>query len=102
MFRIDSSTSLGLNSDCIASYCIGDLTRSHGLEVPELLPCGYLVGDNNVITVNLKGKNKNGGKKKPTIAFLPMFIFLFFFFAVSLQIFIFEKWANYFNSLGMR
>ena len=79
MFRIDSSTSLGLNSDCIASYCIGDLTRSHGLEVPELLPCGYLVGDNNVITVNLKGKNKNGGKKNPTIAFLPMFIFLFFF-----------------------
>ncbi|XP_060268456.1 neuron navigator 3 isoform X10 [Ovis aries] len=59
VFRIDSSTSLGLNSDCIASYCIGDLTRSHGLEVPELLPCGYLVGDNNVITVNLKGVEEN-------------------------------------------
>ncbi|XP_040089777.1 neuron navigator 3 isoform X6 [Oryx dammah] len=59
VFRIDTSTSLGLNSDCIASYCIGDLTRSHGLEVPELLPCGYLVGDNNVITVNLKGVEEN-------------------------------------------
>lgn len=53
---MDPTTSLGLSSDCIASYCIGDVTRAHSLEVPELLPCGYLVGDNNVITVNLKGK----------------------------------------------
>lgn len=59
MFRIDTSSSLGLSSDCIASYCIGDLIRSHNLEVPELLPCGYLVGDNNIITVNLKGKKKD-------------------------------------------
>ncbi|XP_053750862.1 neuron navigator 3 isoform X6 [Panthera pardus] len=59
VFRIDTSTSLGLSSDCIASYCIGDLIRSHSLEVPELLPCGYLVGDNNVITVNLKGVEEN-------------------------------------------
>uniref|UniRef100_A0A2K6L294 Neuron navigator 3 n=1 Tax=Rhinopithecus bieti TaxID=61621 RepID=A0A2K6L294_RHIBE len=50
---------LGLSSDCIASYCIGDLIRSHNLEVPELLPCGYLVGDNNIITVNLKGVEEN-------------------------------------------
>lgn len=53
---MDPTTSLGLSSDCIASYCIGDVIRAHSLEVPELLPCGYLVGDNNVITVNLKGK----------------------------------------------
>nr|XP_012605779.1 neuron navigator 3 isoform X9 [Microcebus murinus] len=59
VFRIDTSTSLGLSSDCIASYCIGDLIRSHNLEVPELLPCGYLVGDNNIITVNLKGVEEN-------------------------------------------
>uniref|UniRef100_H0X325 Neuron navigator 3 n=1 Tax=Otolemur garnettii TaxID=30611 RepID=H0X325_OTOGA len=59
VFRIDTSTSLGLSSDCIASYCIGDLIRSHNLEVPELLPCGYLVGENNVITVNLKGVEEN-------------------------------------------
>lgn len=56
IFRVDPTTSLGLSSDCIASYCIGDVIRAHSLEVPELLPCGYLVGDNNVITVNLKGK----------------------------------------------
>ncbi|XP_065486385.1 neuron navigator 3 isoform X2 [Caloenas nicobarica] len=59
IFRVDPTTSLGLSSDCIASYCIGDVTRAHNLEVPELLPCGYLVGDNNVITVNLKGVEEN-------------------------------------------
>ncbi|XP_004623806.1 neuron navigator 3 isoform X3 [Octodon degus] len=59
VFRIDSTSSLGLSSDCIASYCIGDLIRSPNLEVPELLPCGYLVGDNNTITVNLKGVEEN-------------------------------------------
>ncbi|KAM5288753.1 neuron navigator 3 isoform 2-T2 [Ctenodactylus gundi] len=59
VFRIDTTASLGLSSDCITSYCIGDVTRSQNLEVPELLPCGYLVGDNNVITVNLKGVEEN-------------------------------------------
>ncbi|XP_010637823.1 neuron navigator 3 isoform X1 [Fukomys damarensis] len=59
VFRIDTTASLGLSSDCIANYCIGDLIRSHNLEVPELLPCGYLVGDNNTITVNLKGVEEN-------------------------------------------
>lgn len=34
---------------------MGEVVRSHASEVPELLPCGYLVGDNNVIKVNLKG-----------------------------------------------
>ncbi|XP_032654845.1 neuron navigator 3 isoform X9 [Chelonoidis abingdonii] len=59
IFRVDPATSLGLSSDCIASYSIGDLIRAHSLEVPELLPCGYLVGDNNMITVNLKGVEEN-------------------------------------------
>ncbi|XP_010412030.1 neuron navigator 3 isoform X8 [Corvus cornix cornix] len=59
IFRVDPTTSLGLSSDCIASYCIGDVIRAHSPEVPELLPCGYLVGDNNVITVNLKGVEEN-------------------------------------------
>ncbi|KAM9578063.1 neuron navigator 3 isoform 4-T4 [Guaruba guarouba] len=59
VFRVDPTTSLGLGSECIASYCIGDVIRAHSLEVPELLPCGYLIGDNNVITVNLKGVEEN-------------------------------------------
>ncbi|XP_066580836.1 neuron navigator 3 isoform X2 [Amia ocellicauda] len=59
VFRVDPLTSLGLNSDSIVSYRMGDVIRAHASEVPELLPCGYLVGDNNVITVNLKGVKEN-------------------------------------------
>ncbi|XP_076845851.1 neuron navigator 3 isoform X2 [Brachyhypopomus gauderio] len=55
VFRLDPLTSLGLNSDSIVSYRMGEVIRTHMSELPELLPCGYLVGDNNVITVTLKG-----------------------------------------------
>lgn len=55
VFRVDPHTSLGLSSDSIICYRMGEVVRSHASEVPELLPCGYLVGDNNVIRVNLKG-----------------------------------------------
>ena len=55
VFRVDPLTSLGLNSDSIVCYRMGDVVRAHASEVPELLPCGYLVGDNNIIKVNLKG-----------------------------------------------
>jgi neuron navigator 2 len=55
VFRVDPLTSLGLNSDSIVSYRMGDVVRAHASELPEMLPCGYLVGDNNVISVNLKG-----------------------------------------------
>lgn len=56
VFRVDPVTSLGLNSDSIMCYRMKDVVRGQASEVPELLPCGYLVGDNNVITVNLKGE----------------------------------------------
>nr|XP_014347334.1 PREDICTED: neuron navigator 3 isoform X4 [Latimeria chalumnae] len=59
IFRVDPVTSLGLNSDSIVSYGIGDIIRAHNMEIPELLPCGYLVGDNNIITVKLKGVDEN-------------------------------------------
>ncbi|XP_069012606.1 neuron navigator 3 isoform X4 [Embiotoca jacksoni] len=59
VFRVDPLTSLGLSSDSIVCYRIGEVIRSHSSEVPELLPCGYLVGDNNVIKVNLKGVKEN-------------------------------------------
>uniref|UniRef100_A0A8C1SZH1 Neuron navigator 3 n=1 Tax=Cyprinus carpio TaxID=7962 RepID=A0A8C1SZH1_CYPCA len=61
VFRVDPLTSLGLNSDSIVCYRMGDVVRSHASEVPELLPCGYLVGDNNVITVSLKGEEAQKG-----------------------------------------
>lgn len=59
VFRVDPHTSLGLSSDSIVCYRMGEVVRSHASEVPELLPCGYLVGDNNVIKVNLKGVKEN-------------------------------------------
>ncbi|KAK7905161.1 hypothetical protein WMY93_017768 [Mugilogobius chulae] len=59
VFRVDPSSSLGLSSDSIVCYRMGDVVRSHSSEIPELLPCGYLVGDSNVIQVNLKGLREN-------------------------------------------
>lgn len=58
VFRVDPLTSLGLNSDSIVCYRMGGVVRAHASEVPELLPCGYLVGDNNIIKVNLKGTKR--------------------------------------------
>ncbi|XP_061663743.1 neuron navigator 3 isoform X5 [Syngnathoides biaculeatus] len=55
VFRVDPVTSLGLSSDSIISYRMGEVVRAHSSEVPELLPCGYLVGESNVVRVNLKG-----------------------------------------------
>ncbi|XP_069760450.1 neuron navigator 3 isoform X3 [Narcine bancroftii] len=59
IFRLDPTTSLGLSSESIVSYNIGDVVRSYNMELPELLPCGYLVGESNIITVNLKGVAEN-------------------------------------------
>ncbi|CAJ0959901.1 unnamed protein product, partial [Ranitomeya imitator] len=59
VYRVDPTSNLGLSSDTITSYSIGDVVRSNNTEVPEMLPCGYLVGDNNIITVNLKGVEEN-------------------------------------------
>ncbi|KAK5877013.1 hypothetical protein CesoFtcFv8_026302 [Champsocephalus esox] len=59
VFRVDPLTSLGLSSDSIVCYRMGDVIRSHTSKVPELLPCGYLVGDSNIIKVNLKGVKEN-------------------------------------------
>ncbi|XP_017158188.1 neuron navigator 3 isoform X12 [Poecilia reticulata] len=59
VFRVDPGTSLGLSSDSIVGYRMGEVIRCHASEVPELLPCGYLVGDNNIIKVHLKGVKDN-------------------------------------------
>uniref|UniRef100_A0A3P9PHC3 Neuron navigator 3 n=1 Tax=Poecilia reticulata TaxID=8081 RepID=A0A3P9PHC3_POERE len=59
VFRVDPGTSLGLSSDSIVGYRMGEVIRCHASEVPELLPCGYLVGDNNIIKVHLKVKDNS-------------------------------------------
>ncbi|KAJ8252080.1 hypothetical protein COCON_G00213920 [Conger conger] len=55
IIHVDPATQLGLSSDSVVGYSIGDIHRTAGAETPELLPCGYLVGENNTISVSLKG-----------------------------------------------
>ncbi|XP_066556625.1 neuron navigator 2 [Amia ocellicauda] len=55
IIHVDPVSQLGLNSDSVVGYSIGDIHRTGGAETPELLPCGYLVGENNTISVTLKG-----------------------------------------------
>lgn len=49
---------LGLSSDSVEGYKIGEIHRPSSASAaltPELLPCGYLVGDSNTINIQLKG-----------------------------------------------
>lgn len=52
---VDPVTQLGLNTDSVLGYSIGDIHRTSDADTPELLPCGYLVGESDTITVKLKG-----------------------------------------------
>ncbi|XP_033113821.1 neuron navigator 2-like isoform X3 [Anneissia japonica] len=55
ILRIDPATNLGLSTESIHSYIVGEITRTKDSDPPMLLPCGYLVGDNTSITIQLKG-----------------------------------------------
>ncbi|KAK6319931.1 hypothetical protein J4Q44_G00090380 [Coregonus suidteri] len=55
IIQVDPVSQLGLNSDSVLGYSIGDIHRTRGADTPELLPCGYLVGDSDTISVSLKG-----------------------------------------------
>lgn len=57
--RVDPLSSLGLGVDCIWSYHIGEVVRYKDSSLPDLLPCGYLVGETCNITVCLKGALHN-------------------------------------------
>ncbi|XP_065793314.1 neuron navigator 2 isoform X2 [Muntiacus reevesi] len=59
IIHIDPVSQLGLNSDSVLGYSIGDVKRSNTSETPELLPCGYLVGENTTISVVVKGLAEN-------------------------------------------
>lgn len=59
IFQIDPVATLGLSSESIHSYHIGEITRSKDNNLPELLPCGYFVGDNVQIKIVLKGAKQN-------------------------------------------
>lgn len=56
---MDPVSQLGLTCDSVEGYNIGDVHRHSNTGVahtPELLPCGYLVGDSDTINIRLKGK----------------------------------------------
>ncbi|XP_076803830.1 neuron navigator 3-like isoform X2 [Clavelina lepadiformis] len=52
--RIDPTSGLGLCSAAITSYKIGEAVRHVGGEAPELLPCGYIIGNVDTIVVRLR------------------------------------------------
>ncbi|KAK9952211.1 hypothetical protein ABG768_018064 [Culter alburnus] len=56
---VDPVTQLGLNTDCVMEYSIGDIHRASDADIPELLPCGYLVGESDTISVKLKDLSDN-------------------------------------------
>lgn len=57
--RVDPTTSLGLGTESIASYHVGEVVRYKDSPTPELLPCGYLVGNADSINICLKGAIHN-------------------------------------------
>uniref|UniRef100_A0A8C9N4U3 Neuron navigator 2 n=1 Tax=Serinus canaria TaxID=9135 RepID=A0A8C9N4U3_SERCA len=59
IIHVDPVSQLGLNSDSVLGYSIGEIRRTSSAETPELLPCGYLVGENNTISVTIKGVCEN-------------------------------------------
>ncbi|XP_021119575.1 neuron navigator 2 isoform X3 [Heterocephalus glaber] len=59
IIHVDPVSQLGLNSDSVLGYSIGEIKRSNGSETPELLPCGYLVGENTTVSVSVRGLAEN-------------------------------------------
>ncbi|XP_063969748.1 neuron navigator 2-like isoform X2 [Lytechinus pictus] len=59
VLRIDPVTNLGLSSESIMCYVVGEIMRTKESESPELLPCGYLVGENISIRIFVKDHLQN-------------------------------------------
>ena len=54
--RIDKTKSLGLDKSSIEKYYVGDMMRKlNDPKVPDMLPFGYMVGNNCRIKIILKG-----------------------------------------------
>lgn len=63
---MDPVSQLGLSSDSVQGYNIGEVHRPSSLSAahtPELLPCGYLVGD-NTINIQLKGNQASQRQRR--------------------------------------
>lgn len=53
--KIDPGTNLGLNTDSITSYHLGEAKRGPEMGFPELLPCGYIIGSVKTLHICLQG-----------------------------------------------
>jgi neuron navigator 2 len=53
--KIDPGTNLGLNTDSITSYHLGEAKRGPEMGFPELLPCGYIIGNVKNLYICLQG-----------------------------------------------
>ncbi|XP_055385781.1 protein sickie-like isoform X2 [Condylostylus longicornis] len=53
--RIDPGTNLGLNTDSITSYHLGEAKRGPEIGFPQLLPCGYIIGNVKTLYICLQG-----------------------------------------------
>lgn len=73
--RIDQSTNLGLTSESIHAFIVGEVCRIKDGDVPELLPYGYLVGDTTNIKIKLKGNDIVCNCQLALTIFLHLFYF---------------------------
>jgi len=58
---VDPVANLGLSSESLNSYQIGEISRRIHHQEPELLPYGYIIGDIKSIRIDLHNSGLNGG-----------------------------------------
>lgn len=59
VLRVDPVSNLGLNAESVVNYHVGEVIRAKEVDIPDLLPCGYIVGDNMHIKIVLKGTKQH-------------------------------------------
>ena len=58
---VDPVANLGLSSESLNNYQLGEVSRKIHDQEPELLPYGYIIGDIRSISINLHVSDLNGG-----------------------------------------
>lgn len=93
---VDLVSQLGLNLDSVFGYSIGEIKCSNIFEILELFFCGYLVGENIIILVIVKGFVENS---------LDLLVFEFLIFKFILQCYVFFLieycWIIFFGFSGI-